>query len=97
MFNKTLQGNKFLTEERLVFPHRQVITRDNIREISRLLESNSDFSVILSNLFFSANNPFQSNFAFISDMSYTEKVTARIQNDYEPTGSLTYIFNRKYL
>jgi len=73
-----------------------VITRDNLREINRLLDNNSDFSVILSNLLFSANNPFQSNFAFISDMSYTEKVAAKIQNDYEPTGSLSYIFNRKY-
>jgi len=29
-------------------------------------------------------------------MSYTEKVAAKISNDYEPSGSLTYIFNRKH-
>jgi len=29
-------------------------------------------------------------------MSYTEKVAAKIANDYEPSGSLTYIFNRKH-
>lgn len=85
-----------ISGERLEFPHRQVITKDNLREINRLLDNNSDFSVILSNLLFSANNPFQSNFAYVSDMSYTEKVAAKIAHDYEPTGSLSYIFNRKH-
>jgi hypothetical protein len=62
-----------------------------------MLDRDTDFKVILSNLLFSANNPFQSNFAFVQDMSDKEKVALKINHDYEQCGSLSYIFNRKHL
>ena len=37
LFDQILIGKKLLSEERKIFPHRQVITRDNIKEIARLL------------------------------------------------------------
>lgn len=73
-----------------------MITRDNLKEVDKLLDQNNEFGVILTNLFLSANNPFQSNFAFVQDMSYNDKIAAQIKNDYEQTGSLAYIFNRKH-
>ena len=52
--------------------------------------------MILANLLFSANNPFQEDVAAIQDSQYQDKLFAKIKNDYAQSGALSYVFYGKY-
>lgn len=52
--------------------------------------------MILANLLFSANNPFQEDAAAIQDTQYQDKLFAKIKNDYAQSGALSYVFYGKY-
>ena len=51
--------------------------------------------MILANLLFSANNPFQEDVASIQDLQQ-DKLDAKTKNDYGHSGSLSYVFYGKY-
>jgi len=53
-----IANDKLVSDKRIDYPAHQVVTRESIQEISTLLDKNEDFSIILSNLLFSTNNPF---------------------------------------
>ena len=61
-------GPELISGKRLEMPHNQVITRDNVQEVMSLQNTNKSFQVILANLLFSANNPFQEDVAAIQDL-----------------------------
>jgi hypothetical protein len=56
-----------------------------------------DFLVVLGNLLFSANNPFQTNMAYINDESYKEKLLARLHNDYSKAGAIAYVHKYRHM
>jgi|LakMenEpi03Aug12_release.lakeMendotaPanAssembly.Ray.scaffolds.fasta_scaffold729331_1 hypothetical protein len=47
--------NGFISDKRKLYPDNQVISKDNLEQISQI---NLDFASKLSNLLFSENNPF---------------------------------------
>ena len=53
------------------YPDHQVISKTQMQKMDLLLkDTQSEFSKTLTNLIFSANNPFQSNFNYIVDQTY---------------------------
>ena len=89
-------GPGLISEGRLQMPLKQVITRDNIQEVKGLQHTNKSFQVILANLLFSANNPFQEDVASIQDLQYQDRLDAKTKNDYGHSGSLSYVFYGRY-
>lgn len=89
-------GPELISERRMRMPLKQVITRDNIQEVMSLQHTNKSFQVILANLLFSANNPFQEDVASIQDLQHQDKLDAKTKNDYGHSGSLSYVFHGKY-
>jgi len=56
-----------------------------------------EFAATLSNLLFSQNNPFQSNFNFVSDNAHLVREHAKIENDYGKQTSVSYVVQGKHL
>ena len=77
---------------RFSFPGQQSITLRQLEEFSDIASRKPNFLIILANLLFSADNPFQSELAYISDDSYHEKILANMHNDYAKSGALAYVF-----
>ena len=64
-------GGLFISKSRLETFAKQVIPKEKIQEIMKLQDNKrGNFSEILSNLLFSANNPFQAELSQIHDLSY---------------------------
>lgn len=52
------------------------------------------FHQTLSNLIFSANNPFQSNFNYIVDQHYVKQEQAKFKQNYANITSIGYVVNQ---
>jgi hypothetical protein len=52
------------------------MTKNNVQKVDELLDKNPQFSTILANLLFSANNPFQEGIPFVNDTSHKKVVAA---------------------
>jgi len=74
-----------IRDERLKYPIKQKIPKENIEKIDKLLSkvdnsvlANINFNKTMANLIFSANNPFQEGQPFVS----SENVKAAIMDMY---------------
>lgn len=77
---------------------RQVIPEEKLQDIMNLQKNKRNhFQEILSNLLFSANNPFQAELPQIHDLSFQQITEARQKNDFVISGSLAYIFHGKHM
>lgn len=69
--HKKETGRNFISDERLEMFARQVIPEQKLQDIMNLQKNKrSHFNEILSNLLFSANNPFQAELPQIHDLSF---------------------------
>ena len=64
-------GGHFISDGRIEAFARQVIPHSKLRDIMKLQDNKrNNFQEILSNLLFSANNPFQAELSQIHDLSF---------------------------
>jgi len=83
---------KVISAQRLAYPERQHISLTKIEQMQSLMTQPEDqFKNTLSNLIFSANNPFQSNFDYVVDQNYLKRMHAKLQTNYGTTTSFGYL------
>ena len=91
-------NQKLISEKRLNYPETQVISKENLSQIENLLSKpeNNQFQISLSNLVFSANNPFQSNFSYVVDQAYKKQFMQKFESNYGKQTSIGYVTQQKH-
>ena len=69
------------------------MSQEKLQHVDNLLKNKPQFSTILANLLFSANNPFQEGFPFVHDTAHKKKFAKRQHKNFQKRGVMARIFN----
>ena len=88
---------KVISAQRLEYPENQHISMTKIDQMQCLMnQPKAAFKNTLSNLIFSANNPFQSDFDYVVDQTYLRRMHAKLHINYGTTTSLGYLVHQQH-
>ena len=74
------------------YPLKQFMTQEKVQQVRNLLNNKQDYSTILTNLLFSANNPFQEGFPFVEDTTIKKKIAKQNQKFFKHKGIMAKIY-----
>ena len=72
------------------------MTQENLSKVDELLDKHPNFSTILANLLFSANNPFQEGQPFVHDTSFKKKFAKVQKKNFEKKGTIQLLFQDEF-
>jgi hypothetical protein len=78
--------------DRMKYPLKQFMTQEKLKQVNNLLENKKEYSTILANLLFSANNPFQEGFPFVEDTSFKKKLAKEHQKAFKKKGIMAKLY-----
>jgi hypothetical protein len=74
------------------YPLKQFMTQEKLKQVNNLLENKKEYSTILANLLFSANNPFQEGFPFVEDTSFKKKFAKDYRKAFKKKGIMAKLY-----